>query len=231
MSSPLAKKHKTPFDRVLIALHQRLSHRRRVEKLAGILMEQIVRSLGGGDLIGLDLGCGDMGIAETLMAHNSNLRMFCGDLYERPLQVGGQSRWSKYVHCPAGRLPFNDREFDFVLLVDVLHHISREEEKLARLTEASRVATHVIIKDHLMTGWPSRLLLQAMDFVGNYGYGVSVPTTYFTHERYEALVARAGLRESARVEGLPLYAGTWLSLLGPDRLQFISILSRNGNDA
>lgn len=225
MSSPIAKANKTLFDKVLIGVHKRLSHNKRVVILADLIADCISQYVGKSALLGLDVGCGDMRISELLMELPDGIRMTCTDLYDLPVQVKpNDPHWNKYVKCADGKLPFEDRQFNFAICVDVLHHIRREEDVLALLTEAKRVSSHIVIKDHIEMGWPSRQLLRAMDFVGNYGYGVSIPKAYFSKDSYCDLIAKAGLQELAHIEGVSLYDGKLIAALGANRLQFISVL-------
>jgi len=49
-------------------------------------------------------------------------------------------------------------------------------------------------------------MLWAMDFVGNWGYGVSLPKRYFTRQGFEDIVGKAGLRTMRIETGIDLYA-------------------------
>ncbi|MDP3221885.1 MAG: hypothetical protein Q8M96_01995, partial [Rubrivivax sp.] len=70
---------------------------------------------------------------------------------------------------------------------------------------AARVGHSVLIKDHFEYGWLSRQALRAMDFVGNFGYGVSIPDRYFDHSSFTDLCGSAGVA-CQRVEvGLKMY--------------------------
>jgi hypothetical protein len=48
-------------------------------------------------------------------------------------------------------------------------------------------------------------MLRAMDFVGNYGYGVSVPNCYFSYDSFTATMLDAGLRIDDLDVGINLY--------------------------
>ncbi|MDF1749574.1 MAG: class I SAM-dependent methyltransferase, partial [Alphaproteobacteria bacterium] len=66
-------------------------------------------------------------------------------------------------------LPFADKEFDVVTLIDVLHHC---EAQAALVADALRVArSHVVIKDHYWITEIDRLILKISDYIGNRPYG------------------------------------------------------------
>jgi hypothetical protein len=111
-------------------------------------------------------------------------------------------------------------------LCDVLHHAD-ERARRYLLSDALRVARIVIVKDHFEYGWLSRQALRAMDFVGNYGYGVSVPKSYFTRRGFEKLVDDAKGRIGELRVGLRLYEHLpgVRTLLRP-QWHFIACLSR-----
>jgi hypothetical protein len=105
----------------------------------------------------------------------------------------------------------------------VLHHAPEDAARL--LAEAGRVARHVLVKDHFEYGPYSRAMLRLMDFVGNWGYGVSVPERYFSRTEFVLLAAEQKLHISALDCGLELYDHLPLvgTLLRP-RWQFIAVL-------
>ncbi len=214
MSSPRAKPSYTRADRALIALHQAASHGRRVKLLIDALGAHVPH---GATL--LDLGCGDLGIAAGLRRTRTLARCVGADVW--PARTAAPEGCEYHEIALAGRLPWDTRAFDVVLLVDVLHHAEQPE---ALLCEALRVGARVLVKDHFEYGWPSRTLLKLLDWLGNRAYGVPVPGRYFTPARFDALVALSGA--CARIDvGLDLY-GHWplIRLLVPPRLHFVARL-------
>jgi len=196
MSSPNARATYSLADRLLIRLHQRTSHGHRIRRLIDALAPRI--PVGARVL---DLGCGDM----TLLAGLATQR--------RPSRCVGADIWQLRVQPPAGcdyvriepgqPLPWTHRDFDVVLLVDTLHHAQTPGQLLQ---QASAAGDTVLVKDHLEYGPWSRTLLRLMDFVGNYGYGVSVPRRYFTQRSFTDLVARVAPHRRCRMDvGLDLY--------------------------
>ncbi len=112
------------------------------------------------------------------------------------------------------------------MLCDVLHHTPATAARL--LAEAARVARHVIVKDHFEYGAYSRSMLRLMDFVGNWGYGISVPECYFTREGFVRLAAQQGLVITSLDCGLELYEHLPVvrTVLRPD-WHFIAVLRRD----
>ncbi len=215
MSSPRARERYTVGERALIALHQTTAHGRRVRLLVDALAERVPR---GATL--LDLGCGDLGIADGLRQARALSRCVGADVW--PARGATPAGCEYRQIALLGPLPWDARAFDVVLLADVLHHVERPD---ALLREALRVGARVLVKDHFEYGWPSRAVLRALDWLGNRAYGVPVPGRYFTPASFDDLVARLGAR--ARIEpGLDLY-GHWPfgRLLVPARLHFIAELT------
>lgn len=216
MSSPNAKERHSRLERLLIGLHRRLSHGRRVERLVAALGPLVPPAAAL-----LDLGCGDLTLADGLRRARGSRRCVGADVW--PSRVAPPQGCEYRAVEPGRPLPFADREFDVVLLVDTLHHL---EDPAPLLREALRVGRRVLVKDHFEYGPASRLLLQALDWAGNHAYGVPIPGRYFTPRSFEALVRAVapGLEPRPQV-GLDLYAG--LPLLGrllPPRLHFIAVL-------
>jgi len=73
------------------------------------------------------------------------------------------------------------------------------------LKSAARVGRFVLIKDHFEYGWFSHNIIRAMDFVDNYGFGVSVPKCYFNCDFFAATMRGAGLRIDDMNIGINLY--------------------------
>lgn len=227
MSSPIALAKRSSLRDCLIQLHQHASHGHRTSLLAQHFSELISSSVHQSDreLECLDIGCGDMSIAEKISAICPS-KWACVDLYELPSELLGDPRWAKYQRFDGQHLPFERNTFDVALLCDVLHHTD-DEQKLALLREAARVARYVLIKEHYETGLISRMLLQLMDIVGNWGYGVSIPRRYFTKLSFAASCEQTGLSVVQSVNGVKLYDHSKLlrAILSP-KLQFIAIVAK-----
>lgn len=89
------------------------------------------------------------------------------------------------------KLPFPDKSFDTVLIIDVLHH-DLEPEKI--LAEAKRVAKEtILIKDHFWQNKFDFLLLKICDFIGNVPYGIYCPYNFFTQSDWQRLFSQLAL--------------------------------------
>lgn len=204
MSSPLAKRRRSPFDRALIGVHRQLSHSKRVQLLAECIADEHVRPLGAKRC--LDLGCGDMTLAWAVRSLCPETDWTGADIYPLPNELKQLPEWANYrqISDKGDSLPFKAGEFDITLLCDVLHHVP-DEDQHCLLAECLRVSRVVVVKDHYEYGLFSRQLLRLMDFVGNYAYGVSVPRRYFTRSSFEELVRKAAGRIERSQVGVNLY--------------------------
>ena len=223
MSSPITAKKKGRVDEALIAVHQRLSHGRRIEILAQRIASVIRERHPAGEVRCLDVGCGDMQIAERVADLAPGTVWTCTDIHELPAGLQDDVRWRKYQKFDGLHLPFPDRSFDVVLFCDVLHHV--QTNAVVLLAEAVRTGSSVIIKDHFEYSLFSRMVLWAMDFVGNWSYGVSLPKRYFTRQGFEDIAGKAGLRTERIDTGIDLYAHIPVAgtILRP-AWQFIAVL-------
>jgi SAM-dependent methyltransferase len=206
-------------------LHQQLSHRSRTRLLAEALSETLGRLVTDvAEARAIDIGCGDMRIAELLAELDPRIRWTCLDVHAPPREAAdAQSRWAKYRQFDGHRLAYSDRSFAAALFCDVLHHVP-DDDRPGLLREAARVARCVVIKDHFEYDRASRTVLRAMDFVGNWGYGVNVPRRYFARDSFASLLSNAGLDLVSMTVGIQLYGHLPLlrRLLDPD-WQFIAV--------
>lgn len=177
---------------VLNTIHGAAVFGRRVRVLAGHLADLIPNR---GTV--LDLGCGDGSVALAVMRIRPDLRIEGVDVFVR-----ANARIPVTVYD--GRtLPFEDASFDYVTIVDVLHHT---EDPAAVLEEAARVARHgVVVKDHLLNGWLAGPTLRFMDWVGNRGHDVVLPYNYLSRRDWEGVFYKSRLATVASREKLGLY--------------------------
>jgi SAM-dependent methyltransferase len=196
---------------VLNATHGALVFDRRIR----ILAAHLARSIPGGGKV-LDLGCGDGSMGVLLMQLRPDLEVVGTDVFPRPkLHI-------PFTEYDGETLPFEDRKFDYVTMVDVLHHTN---DPARVLSEAARVTRHgVVIKDHLLEGFLAGPTLRLMDWVGNRGHGVALPYNYLSNAQWRECFEKAGLVHKTWTERLGLYPlpFSWLFERG---LHFVALMT------
>jgi SAM-dependent methyltransferase len=163
----------------------------------------------------LDVGCGD-GFLSQRIAHDRP------DIILSGIDVLMRDHPHIPVHQFDGeRIPYEDRSFDGVMFIDVLHHTA---DPMILLREALRVARRVlVIKDHTRDGVLAGPTLRLMDRVGNARHGVSLPHNYWTKHRWLEAFDSLGLRIESWTTNLHLYP--WPASLAFDRsLHFVAQL-------
>jgi SAM-dependent methyltransferase len=176
----------------MASTHGRLVHRPRVRVLAaavGELLEPGWRVL--------DVGCGD-GLLGSLIAHaDPGLRV-------EGFEVDVREPTAIPVKAFDGlSLPVDDKSWDAVLMVDVLHH---SHHPMRLLAEAARVAGRaVIVKDHRLDHPLARPVLRLMDWVSNRGHQVKLPYNYWGAPRWRQAFDELGLSVESYRDALGLY--------------------------
>jgi SAM-dependent methyltransferase len=195
---------------MLDVAHQRVVYGRRIKVLARHLSDMLPR-----DASVLDVGSGDGLLARRILDTRPDLRIRGVDVLIRPESHIPVERFDGV------RLPFRDREFDVVMMVDVLHHATDQQ---ALLRETARVAKRaVVIKDHVVRGLLARPTLSFMDWVGNARHGVALPYSYWTEDQWQRSFAQLGLRTTARRNDLGLYPWPASMVFGRG-LHFVAVL-------
>jgi ubiquinone/menaquinone biosynthesis C-methylase UbiE len=171
-------------------------HRRVFARRSQVLARHIAELLPPGSTC-LDVGCGDGTIDAMVRARRPDITIEGIDVLIRPTAVVAVTLFDGVT------IPFPDRSFDAVLLVDVLHHT---QDPAALLAEATRVARHhVLVKDHVAGGPFSRRVLALMDRVGNERHGVALPYRYLTAQEWSRAFSRLSLEREASRTRLGLY--------------------------
>jgi SAM-dependent methyltransferase len=163
----------------------------------------------------LDVGCGDGLLDRALLDKRPDLRIEGVDVLVRagtPIPIR---------EFDGSHLPFADKEYDVAMAIDVFHHAADAE---ALMGEMKRVARgRLVIKDHLLHGLPSSLILRAMDWVGNSQHGVRLPFSYWSEAEWRSAWNRCGIRPVSILRNLDLYPFP-LSLIFERDLHFIATL-------
>lgn len=90
------------------------------------------------------------------------------------------------------KLPFDDRSFDYVIFIDVLHHSPRPVELVK---EAARVASKgIIIKDHNCNNTYQKRVLCFTDWLGNAHTGVNLEFHFLSNKRWNQIFEENNLR-------------------------------------
>ncbi len=192
-------------------VHGSYVHVRRVSILAKHIAEMLPENARV-----LDVGCGDGKLASLIGQMRPDVRLEGVDVLVRPGTAIPVSYFDGH------KLPFDDRSFDVVMFVDVLHHTDDPNELL---TESARVASQaVVIKDHTMNGFLAYPTLKFMDTVSNARYGVALPYNYWPLAKWQAAWQKLGLKPSVWIDRVGLYPW-WASWVFGRGLHFVTRLN------
>lgn len=167
----------------------------------------------------LDVGCGDGLISSRVAAARPDITIEGIDVLVRP-----------QTHIPmrefnGHEIPADDKTYDVVMFVDVLHHTN---DPHVLLKEAGRVAkSDIVIKDHCRNGWLAGPTLRFMDWVGNAHHGVVLPYNYWSEQQWRAAFADRKWRMAEWIPHLPLYPW-WADWAFGRSLHFLARLQPEG---
>ncbi len=196
-------------------VHKLANSRRRIKRLSAHFNTLIPI---GVVLRGLDVGCGDGQLARLIQTEKPLLDISGIDVLVREETAISVKRFD------GANIPFPDKSFDFTMLADVLHHADDPQIVLRECARVSR--QFILIKDHTCEmGW-DETRLRFMDWVGNKGYGVSLPYSYLSGEEWTKVFNEAGVSCVQKLDALRLYPGITTKLFD-DNLHFIAKLSVN----
>jgi SAM-dependent methyltransferase len=201
------------LGRLLADYHHRAIHLPRTERIARSLSTLLSRYDQPVSL--LDVGCGDGVVARQIAE-----RLGTGQVHGVDIKLRASSA-IEVQEYDGQRLPFDDGQFDVVMLSDVLHHAYDAE---ALLRDCLRVARRAVaIKDHLAFGFFSDKLLWLMDVAGNAAPGVEVRGNYLQPQQWFELVDRVGGRICAVDWPLRIHDLPW-RVLTRSELQFAALV-------
>ena len=192
-------------------LHGKLIHEGRVGRLSSLLAEHL-----SPDSSVLDVGCGDGRLSFLIKSRRPDLTIEGIDVHLRESALIPVSAFD------GDKIPFDDKSFDVVMFVDVLHHT---DDPMVLLREAARVARKtILLKDHNDEGFLSNPILRMMDWVGNKPHGVSLPYNYWKRQAWDSGFEELGFERAAMIEDLRLYPLLIDAVCGR-QLHFIASLS------
>lgn len=171
-------------------VHGALVFDRRRDRLTAALSEQLPL-----DVSVLDIGCGNGEVGALLAEEGRHVRGV--ETLERDTCAIDMSVYDGET------LPFDDDEFDWATIVDVLHHAADPARVLAEARRVTR--SGIVVKDHFAQNTRHRTTLAVMDWVGNRQYGVGRDGEYLSRAAWRDVFDAVGLRVTAQNEQLDLY--------------------------
>lgn len=185
MSAPIV-------TRVHTELHRRFALKRRI-----LVLSREIAALLPENCTVLDVGCGSGEIAREVVAQKQNILLDGIDLIARP-DCAIPVRAFDGISFPVA-----DRSYDFVTIVDVLHHTP---DPMVLLREARRVARiGVIIKDHNCNSQIRRVIMSISDTLGNWQYGVPLLFNFWPTVRWREAWRELGLIQETYTTDFGLY--------------------------
>lgn len=193
-------------------IHNKLVYSRRMDRLTELLLPLLQNSKNI-----LDVGCGDGKIDCHLLDRDTNINIKGIDVLVRP------ETYIEVEQYDGKNIPYKDKTFDTIMVIDVLHHTDDPNAIVAELTRVS--SKYVVIKDHIKKGIISYLKLRIMDYVGNAHYHVRLPYNYQTLEQWKNIFDVNNLEVVKMERRLNLYTGLFHVLFDGD-LHFIAVLEK-----
>jgi ubiquinone/menaquinone biosynthesis C-methylase UbiE len=163
---------------VFRSIYQKLQEKR--AKNIAPLLGQVIKK---GDNV-LDLGMGNGLIAKQLLLnHDINILGF--DLKDYNITD------VPLVICDSKRLPFEDNEFDVVLMICVLHHAS---DFTYLLTEAKRICKgRMVILEEVYSTAIEKVVVTFMDVISNLLTPMNMPFNFCREQEWLSIFNNLGL--------------------------------------
>jgi ubiquinone/menaquinone biosynthesis C-methylase UbiE len=154
----------------------------------------------------LDLGSGT-GLISRWLARRVGIRPTLADVTEFDNRV---------LDFPYVRMvdplsvPVDDRSFDTVMMLFVLHHVERWEDQERLVAESRRIArSRVLILEDTPKSRLDRIMNTGWDWMLNLRHGVPTPFTFRTVDGWSTVFRRLGLR----LRATDTYRAKWPTLM------------------
>ena len=194
------------------SLHNKIVHTNRVDTIAKTISKNLPNDINKI----LDIGCGDGLISKKINAALPKLNYTGIDVMERP------TCHINYVSFDGVNIPFQEKEFDAIQLIDVLHHTDNIEKVLENAIKYTN--KYVIIKDHIYLSKLDFQTLKFMDWIGNAPHGVKVIYNFQkenTWDNYFDILSLEKIFYNNKIKLYPDFAN-WIF---GRKLHFITILN------
>jgi len=202
----------------------------REKKIANLISEEILKLTSDKKKYTvLDYGSGMqpdtiLFICENLKKSKFNFTFECYDFYNDK-QIKHLNKINYNINFFSLSSFPNSNNYDFSLIVDVLHHIDMKNYDTHNLIlqKLKKYSHYIFIKDHFQYGFLSNIILRIMDFIGNYYNNVYLPNKYFTVNEFNFFINKLSFNEIKRIDNIYYYKKFWLFFSNP-KLHFLSIL-------
>ncbi len=195
--------------------HSKFIYNRRMSQLFNHL-STIIKKYNITDI--LDIGAGD-GKIDSLLIDNNDIHISGIDVLVR------DTTYITVTKYDGTHIDLDDNNINATMMIDVLHHT---EDPSIIFNEAVRVTkNYIIIKDHIVSGFLSRLKLILMDYVGNKHYSVNLPYNYLSKDKWTDMFTNANVKVDYYITDLHLYKGLF-HVLFDSNLHFIAVLKKDG---
>jgi len=232
MSSPLSSfSQKSLIKAISRYAHKNISHNHRISllslKICELLRVNCKSLVGDCDTSIIDIGCGDMGLSSTIKGSLGIPRLLGVDIHplNQSFKVPEGAVYSEFDGKDLSTANLNNINYskNISFFIDVLHHVNYSDvDRLVR--SASINSRFILIKDHVEKNIFDRLRLQFLDILGNWGYGISIPRSYFRETFYTDICKKHNLILVYSEKGPDLYCHIPLvGRLFPPHLQIVAL--------
>lgn len=200
------------IDKWVYFLHSKFVSESRSIAISNLIIRMLPRTDNSD---GLDVGCGSGAIARMIMQKMPKVNITGLDIIRR------NKIFINVMEFDGKKIPFQDKSFDFCLLVNLLHHT---DNQLDLLNECARVSRkYIFIIDHICESRLDRIRLSLMDWVGNLGYQASLQRNYLSKNGWDKLFSLANLRCEEKVGSLCIYPNSFCFIFN-GKLHFVARL-------
>jgi len=164
----------------------------------------------------LDFGAGNGEFAQSVSKLDGVRQLTAIDVVQR------EKTFFPVESYDGNKLPYEDGKFDLVYSIDVIHHSPHPIDSLKELARCTN--KYLLLKDHVTKTKLDRLIIGALDELGNRRFGIPSPYNYQRGWSWIEEIKKLGFSVSRMVN--PLYCE-----IGPigwvaNRLQFIAVFER-----